>query len=159
MVQFEAKQHFVFQWHRQGRTWGVLVMLTRDPSHVLQYDRELYGTCQLHAPIHKITAQNTLKVTLLSIAAKPKQAWQEWYGHNLESVPHKVSAHHLYHEWQQLAAITAITAIAINFISSQHWCRLVYNTAQNSGQTIIGKTASWVSVAFPVVIGKTQLWC
>jgi hypothetical protein len=110
----------------------------------------------IHSPIHKITAQNTLKVPLLSIAAKPKQAWQEWYGHNLESIPHKVSAHHLYHEWQQLAAITAI---AINFISSQHWCRLVYYTAQNSGQTIIEKTASWVSVAFSVVIEKTQLWC
>lgn len=30
----------------QAKTCGVLVMFTRGPSHVLQYDSELYGTCK-----------------------------------------------------------------------------------------------------------------
>ncbi len=99
----------VYKWTRQGYTYQQ----------------------NMQRKLHKKTSKLTLRVSVLP---KPKQPWQEW-GRNLLSVTHKVSGHHLHHEWHEWQWLATITSHWIHQL--QQWVLLsTQYSAQNSLQAI-----------------------
>jgi hypothetical protein len=55
--------------------------------------------------IWRLLHDNTLKVTVVLVPAKPEQYKKNESDYNFLNAIHEVSDHHLHHEWQGLAAI------------------------------------------------------